>query len=170
VDGKIAGVMRREPPYVLGDGKHTVRELVEKENKNPLRHGPIFHEIALGDEAVAELKKQNLTLDSIAPKNKMIFLHEKVSRSYGASTTEITDIHPDNRELFLKIAATLGDPLVGVDFMITDMARSWHDQLCGVIECNSLPFIDLHHFPLKGPAVNVAGMVWDMALPASRHP
>ena len=56
----------------------------------------------------------------------------------------------------------LDDPLVGVDFMMDDMARSWKEQKCGVIECNSLPFIDLHHFPLKGPARNAAGNVWDL--------
>ena len=94
-------------------------------------------------------------------------LHPKVSRSYGASTTEITDAHPENVELFLKIAETLDDPLVGVDFMMEDMARSWREQKCGVIECNSCPFIDLHHYPLRGPARNVAGMVWDMIFPSS---
>ena len=73
------------------------------------------------------------------------------------------DVHPDNLKLFLKIAATLDDPLVGVDFMMEDMARSWRTTRCGVIECNSLPFIDLHHFPYAGRARNVAGMVWDLA-------
>jgi len=72
----------------------------------------------------------------------MVIIHPKVSRSYGASTTEIEDIHPDNEKLFVRIAQVLDDPLVGIDFMIDDMARSWKDQKCGVIECNSLPFID----------------------------
>ncbi len=165
VNGDVAGVMRREPPHVIGDGTHTVRELAERENKNPLRCGPVFHEIALGGEAIEALKKQDLALDSVPPDAMMVLLHDKVSRSCGASTTEVTNIHPDNLALFSKIALVLADPLVGVDFMIPDMERPWRDQKCGVIECNSLPFIDLHHFPLKGPAVNVAGMVWGMAFP-----
>jgi D-alanine-D-alanine ligase-like ATP-grasp enzyme len=165
IDGKIAGVMRREPPHVIGDGTNTVRKLVEKENKNPLRHGPIFHELSLGDEAIAELKKQHLSPDAIPKKGMMVLLHEKVSRAYGASTTEMTDVHPDNEILFLKIGTVLDDPLVGVDFMIEDISRSWREQKCGVIECNSLPFIDLHHFPLKGPVRNPAGAVWDMIFP-----
>ncbi len=159
IGGKIAGVMRREPPNVIGDGKHTIGELVAEENKNPARKGPVFHELAIDP---AMLTQQDLSLTSIPAKDKMIFLHPKVSRSFGASTTEIENIHPDNRALFLKIAAVLDDPLVGVDFMIPDMARSWQEQKCGAIECNSLPFIDIHHFPLKGPARNVAGLVWDL--------
>jgi hypothetical protein len=169
VDGKVAGVMRREPPHVIGDGKHSVHWLADEENKNPLRHGPIFHELSLGEEAVAELAKQGMTFDSVPANGAMVLLHEKVSRSFGASNTEIetADIHPDNQALFLKIARVLDDPLVGVDFIIEDVARSWRDQTCGVIECNSLPFIDLHLFPLKGPTRNVAGDVWNMIWPGS---
>ncbi len=167
VGGKVAGVMRREPPHVIGDGKHTVRELVEIENKNPLRHGPIFHELVLGREAEGQLALQGLSLNAVPKPNHMVILHDKVSRTFGASTTEITDLHPENHELFEKIARILNDAAVGVDFMIEDISRSWRDQKCGVIECNSQPFIDLHHFPLKGPARNVAGMLWDLVFPDS---
>ena len=162
IGGKIAGVMRREAPHVVGDGSHTIRELIIEENKNPLRHGPIFHELLLGEETIHALKQQNRSLDSIPHNGEMVIIHPKVSRAYGASTTEITDIHPDNEQLFLKMAKVLDDPLVGVDFMIDDMARSWKEQKCGIIECNSLPFIDLHHYPLKGPSRNPSGDLWDL--------
>jgi cyanophycin synthetase len=168
VGNRIAGIMRREPPHVIGDDTHTIRELVAEENKDPLRRGPIFHELSLAnDEARASLKAQDLTETSVPKKGRIVVLHSKVSRSYGASTTEITDAHPENLALFLKIAETLNDPVVGIDLMMEDMARSWRDQKCGVIECNSCPFIDLHHYPLKGPARNVAGMVWDLVFPGS---
>src|SRR3989344_7364463 len=57
VAGKLVGIIRREPPHVIGDGVSTVRALVEKENQNPLRQGPIFHTIPLDEEADAELKR-----------------------------------------------------------------------------------------------------------------
>ena len=162
VGGTIAGIMRREPPHVIGDGTHTVHQLIVEENNNHLRHGEHFHELPLGEETIQILEEQKLSLESVPAIGRMVIIHPKVSRSYGASNTEITDIHPDNEKLFLHIAAVLDDPLVGVDFMIDDMAKSWKDQKCGVIECNSLPFIDLHHFPLKGPTRNAAGIVWDL--------
>ncbi len=164
VGGKVAGVMRREPPHVIGDGKHTLQELIDEENKNPLREGPIFHKLEVDPSMLAA---EHITLNAIPPKHTMIILHPKVSRSFGASTTEMEHIHPDNQELFLKIARTLDDPLVGIDFMILDMGRSWREQRCGVIECNSLPFIDLHHYPLKGPARNVAALVWGLIFPSN---
>ncbi len=173
VGGKTVGIMRREPPHVTGDGKHTIRELIARENENPLRHGPIFHELHLDNDAIATLAKQNLAPDSIPAKNQVTVLNQKVSRAYGASTTELDDtvIHPDNHELFLKIARVLDDPIVGVDFMIEDMAKSWLEQKkCGVIECNSLPFIDLHAYPLRGKPKNIAADIWNLCFPASRNP
>jgi D-alanine-D-alanine ligase-like ATP-grasp enzyme len=162
VGGDIAGIMRREPPHVIGDGMHTVHQLIVEENNNPLRHGEHFHELPLGEETIQILEEQKLSLESVPAAEHMVIIHPKVSRSYGASNTELTNVHSDNEKLFLHIAAVLDDPLVGVDFMMDDMARSWKDQKCGVIECNSLPFIDLHHFPLKGPTRNAAGVVWDL--------
>ncbi len=167
INGNIAGVIRREPPHVIGDGKHTVRELIMTENKNPLRHGPIFHELSLDEVAVQTLQQQKLSADSVPEKDRMVTIHPKVSRAFGASTTEITEIHPKNVELFLRIGKVIDDPLIGIDFMMSDMKAPWQEQKCGVIECNSLPFIDLHHYPLKGPARNVAGMLWDIIFPES---
>ncbi len=163
VGGKIVGVMRREAPHVMGDGNNAIKTLIEHENKNPLRAGPIFHMIVVDDEVRATLKEQNLSLNSVPKKGVMVVLHPKVSRAVGATTTEIPMIHPENEKMFIKIGEVLDDPLVGVDFMIEDMAKPWQEQVCGVIECNSLPFIDLHHYPYHGPARNVAGKVWDIA-------
>jgi D-alanine-D-alanine ligase-like ATP-grasp enzyme len=61
------------------------------------------------------------------------------------------------------------DPLIGVDFIIEDVTKPWYtEQHCGIIECNSLPFIDLHHYPLFGKTNNVAGKLWDIAIPESK--
>jgi hypothetical protein len=49
-----------------------------------------------------------------------------------------------------------------------DIKKSWVETpRCGVIECNSLPFIDLHHFPLQGKPRNIAAAVWNVIFPAS---
>ena len=66
------------------------------------------------------------------------------------------------------IGKFLKDPLVGVDFIMEDITKSWKEQnLSGIIECNSLPFIDLHHYPLFGKPNNVASKLWDLVMPES---
>lgn len=167
IGGKLVAVVRREPPHVVGDGKRTVRELVKRENQNPARRGPVFHEIATGPEANAELARQNLAWTDVPPKNLIIALSQKTSRGIGGSTTELTnETHQENIKLFERVAALVNDPLVGIDFIIGDISRPWREQLpAGVIECNSLPFIDLHHHPLRGKPVNAAAALWDIVLP-----
>jgi D-alanine-D-alanine ligase-like ATP-grasp enzyme len=165
VRGAVAAIVRREEPYVTGDGVATVRELVLRENKNPARHTHSFHEILMDEEAERELTRQGLRFDAVPAAGREVSLNTHVSRYYGASTTDFTDrAHPDNIALFERVARTLDDSLVGVDFIIEDMERSWREQkLCGVIECNSLPSIDLHHDVLYGKNRDIAGMLLDIA-------
>ncbi len=166
IGGDVVGVIRRDPACVIGDGVSSIQALIEKENKNPQRQGPIFHEIPIDADAHKELTRQNVTLESIPEKNKYITVNQKVSRGCGASTTDVTNItHPDNTELLKKVAKVLETSLVGVDFIIEDISKSWKDQKnCGVIECNSMPYIDLHHYPLYGTPRDVAGILWDKVL------
>jgi D-alanine-D-alanine ligase-like ATP-grasp enzyme len=170
IGGKLIAVLRREPAYVIGDGVHNVRELIEIENKNPLRQGPIFHQLKLDEEAIKELKHWNRDENSIPKDKEIVTLGQKTSRAVGGGLTDMTDVvHPDNKEMLEKIGKVLDDPLIGVDFIMDDVSVSWKDQpKCGVIECNSAPFIDLHHFPLVGKSHNVAGALWDIVYPKSK--
>ena len=169
IGGKLVGVIRREPPHAVGDGKHTVRELIALENRNKKRQGGTFHEITMGPEAEAELLRQKLAWESIPREGRLVTLNQKVSRGIGASNTDVTQkTHLENRKLLEKIGAVLGDPLVGVDFIMEDAGVPWQRQeRCGVIECNSLPFIDLHHYPLYGEPRNIAGELWNLIFPDS---
>ena len=77
-------------------------------------------------------------------------------------------IHPDNVSLLEHAAAVVGDSIIGIDFIMDDISVSWKNQpRSGIIECNSMPFIDLHHYPLVGKPRNVAGKLWDLIYPAS---
>jgi len=170
IGGKLVGVLRREPPHVTGDGKSTIKQLIIEENKNPLRHGPIFHPLLMDLEAKLELKRQGFTWDSVPAPGLMVSLNQKVGRGDGASNADVTDeTHPDNIALFEKIGAVLADPLVGIDFIIGDISKPWKDQkACGVIECNAMPFIDLHHYPLTGKVRDAAGALWDIIFPGAK--
>ncbi len=170
IDGKLRGVVRRDQPEVKGDGKSTLRELWEKENERPERKGPLFHKIPIDKEANEELARQGVNMDSVIEKGRVITFSQKTSRGCGGTTTEVTGIiHPENREMLEHVGRFLDDPLIGVDFIIEDITKSWkEEQHSGVIECNSLPFIDLHHYPLFGRADNVAGALWDLVLPESK--
>lgn len=165
VGGKLSAVLRRDPPHVIGDGTHTIRELVAIENEHPKRQGPYFSRMQLDEAAEEELAWQGYTFDTVLPEGSWAYLHQKVNWSVGGTTADVTDdVHPDNKALFEEVARVLNTPIVGIDFIIKDMSESWLTQeRCGILETNSMPFYDNHHLPFEGKVRNVASDIWDLA-------
>lgn len=164
VAGKFVAALRRDQPHVVGNGRHTIAELVAEANEHPKRQGPYFHHIILDEVADQELAWQGFTRESVLPMGTRATLHQKINWSVGGTTSDVTDeVHPDNVALFEETARVLGATIVGIDFIISDIATSWKNQeRCGILECNSMPFFDNHHLPFEGKPRNVAARIWDM--------
>lgn len=164
VDGVCVAVLRRDPPHVIGTGAHNVRQLIAKANEHPARSGPYFSKLLLNSDALQELAWQKISPIDMPEKGARVHLHQKINWGLGGTTADVTaETHPENLALFEKVAAVLKAPIVGIDFIIADIARPWQEQeRAGVIECNSMPFFDNHHLPFEGEPRNVAGAVWDM--------
>jgi D-alanine-D-alanine ligase-like ATP-grasp enzyme len=167
VGGKLIATLRRDQPFVVGNGTSTIEQLIEEENKNPKRGGPYFSPIQLNVAADAELALQGLTKKSIPHKDVRVQLHPKINWAVGGTTTDVSDeVHPDNAALFERVAKILDTSLIGIDFIIDDISRSWHEQPgSGIIECNDMPYFDNHHLPFKGKPRDIAGHVWDLVTP-----
>ena len=160
VNFQLEGGLRGDPPQIVGDGKSAIRELAAQKNQK------LSVEVkAISLDALTErfLFRQNLSFTSKPAFGEVVNLSEKIGVNYGGSSREDFDIcHPQTRALFIEAAKIVGDPIVGFDFIIQDIAKSWREQACGFIEANSLPFINLHHHPLLGKPRNVAAKVWDL--------
>ena len=78
--------------------------------------------------------------------------------------------HPEGLHVnFVKFINRSNIELITYEVGVEDITKSWREkQHCGIIECNSLPFIDLHHYPLFGKPNNIAGKLWDLVLPESK--
>ena len=158
VGGKLAGVLTGEPPRVTGDGVHTISELVATKNATrPDRVG----EVILRDINLAFLARQNFTPETILPVGTTIDLIEKIGLSYGGVSREDTPhVHPKLRAELERAALAVDDPIHGFDFISPDISADPDTVRWGIIECNSVPFINLHHDPLIGTPVNVAGILF----------
>lgn len=163
VGGEPVAVAKREYPYVIGDGTHTITELIDIENQNPRRDGIFFRKLEKTERLADVLSEQGYTSEDIPPLGTSVTVNDKNSRLNGTVTDDVTDIvHPENTALFRRLAEVLDDPIVGVDFMIEDMARPWSEQPdAGVIECNSMPYIDVHHKVASGTPRNVGKLLWE---------
>jgi cyanophycin synthetase len=66
----VAAASCRRPAHVTGDGRHSIRELVDIENRNPARgegHSNILTQIALDAHAEDILRKQGYAPDAVPP-------------------------------------------------------------------------------------------------------
>ncbi len=161
INYELQGVLRGDPPSIVGDGVHTIEELVKIKNSMP--HEGVA-DITLSSSTNIFLTRQSLNPQSVPALGREIFLTEKIGVSYGGSSSEDFDVcHPDTKRIFVDAARIMGDQVVGFDFIIPDITKSYREQRAGFIECNSLPFINLHHDPLLGTPRNVAAALWDLA-------
>ena len=154
IGGQLVAAARREPPYVIGNNKNTVRELVEEVNKDPLRgdgHATSLSKIRIDEIAIATLKNQNLTPDSVPPKGLRVTLRNNANLSTGGTATDVTDnVHPDLAASAVAAAQMVGLDICGVDVVCDNVYRPLEEQGGGIVEVNAAPGLRMHLHPSYG--------------------
>ncbi len=159
---------RQAPVNVVGDGVSSIYELVHKKNEDQRRgdahaKGFFLHKLVLDSATEELLVEKNYTLSSVPMRGEIVYLQKKPFLKLGGDLEEVTSqVHPDNLKLFRDIAIFFDIRLVGIDFIAPDISRSWKDQFCAVLELNSVPCIEMHHFPSHGTPQNAASAVVDL--------
>lgn len=143
--------VKQLPAHIIGDEVSSIAQLVEKKNADSKRKvgtktDKLYHEIVY-----------SLNPAIVPRKDEVVYLQKDPFMKLGGELEEVTkEVHPENIKLFQDIAKYFGLKLVGMDFIASDITKSWRTQLCAILELNSLPCIELHHYPTKGEAKNVA--------------
>jgi cyanophycin synthetase len=169
VDGKFIAAACTQATPVIGDGKSTVREIVNRINLSPSRgpgHLKPLSFMELDNEALAILKSLSLTPESVLPFGRTIRLRSVSNLSRGGQSISVTDqVHPDNRKLAEACARIIGLDLTGIDFRSTAIGKSWKDGYGAVIEVNPSPGLRMHVNPGKGQESDIAGPILDLLYP-----
>lgn len=162
VGNKLVAAARRDPPQVVGDGTHSVRELVEQVNKDPRRgsgHATSLTKIRFDDIALASLAKQGYNADSVPAKGTRVVLRNNANLSTGGSATDVTDdVHPEVAARAVAAAQMVGLDICGVDVVCDSVLKPIEEQHGGVVEVNAAPGLRMHLSPSfgKGRAVGEA--------------
>jgi cyanophycin synthetase len=170
VGGKVVACAQRIPGQVVGDGTHTVAELVERVNQDPRRgvgHEKILTRLALDEQALRLMSLAGVDAATILPDGKVLALRATGNLSTGGTAVDMTDvIHYENRVLAERAVRAIGLDVGGVDFITPDISRSWHEVGGGIVEVNAAPGFRMHVSPSEGKARDVAGPVIEMLFPA----
>jgi len=163
VGDKLVAAARRDPPLVLGDGVHSVRELVDEVNSDPRRgtgHATSLTKIRFDDIARGCLADQGLDADSVPVKGRRVVLRNNANLSTGGTATDVTDdVHPDLAARVVAAAQMVGLDIAGVDVVCESVLRPLEDQAGGIVEVNAAPGLRMHLSPSFGKGRNVGEAV-----------
>ena len=169
VDGKLVAAAKRVPGHVVGDGEHTIEQLVEIVNQDPRRgvgHEKVLTRLEFDNAAKLMLDGLGYTAQTVPDKDEIVFLRSTANLSTGGTAIDVTDIiHPDNREMAERSIAAIGLDIGGVDFLTHDISESYRDAGGGICEVNAGPGFRMHVAPSEGTPRDVAGPVLDMLFP-----
>lgn len=160
VKGKLMGFYRGGTPFVTGDGKKNVKELIaEKDSLRPDR----VQKVLLNEELENYILRSGFKMDDVVPAGIRLSLTHRTGRLFGGVTREMLDeLHPSFVPILEQASKIVNLPVIGFDCIMPDPTGDASTQKWGIIECNTLPFIDLHYYALEGTQKNIAGAIWDM--------
>lgn len=163
----LVSVIRRYPPFVDGNGRDTISQLIDAENavRGTMGLYPTIHPIEKSAATVAYLSKQGKTLDTIPAEGERVFTFNRVALAPGG-VVEVIDqstIPQANKELFLKVIKVFDAKLFGIDVIFEKgIEVDYREQRCIFLEVNSRPYTRMHDFPRFGTAENLEPFYRDM--------
>lgn len=155
INGKLEIVTKRIPAFITGDGKKTIKELIETENQDPRRNvfnpAHILKPIVVDDPLTEYLEEQGLTLTSIPQKGENIKVRKVASMSQGGITEDFTDMVSKEIKIIVEsIAQSVHAFTLGVDVMCLDISKPLTKDNGAILEINTMPESYLNFFPILG--------------------
>jgi len=169
INYKFVAAAIRKPASIIGDGKSTIQQLIDKTNEDPRRgygHERTLTQIKVDDFTLDMLAKANLTLERIIPSGQELHLKPTANLSTGGTATDVTDmVHPDNIFMCERIARIIGLDICGIDIMAENLTEPVSQTGGAILEVNAAPGFRMHIDPAEGIPRNVAEPVIDMLYP-----
>lgn len=160
VDGKVVAVASRRPPFVVGDGVSTIRELIAEKNKDPRRGTGHSAELTLLDTDQVAQSRGNKFLDKVVDAGTEVNVLDTTNLSKGGESVDVTDAASSAiKKLAVDAAGACFLGVAGVDIMTPDIAAESADDSY-VIEVNLTPGIRMHQFPSVGQSRDVAKLIF----------
>ncbi len=169
VGGRMQAVAERVPAHVIGDGRHTVEELVQTTNADPRRgvgHEKVLTRIVVTEGSVELVRAQGYDLDSVPPEGEMVKLALTGNMSTGGISVDRTfDAHPENVEIAEEAARLIGLDVAGIDFICPDICAPVRETGGAICEVNAAPGFRMHTHPTVGEPQYIAKPVVDLLFP-----
>lgn len=169
IDDKHAATALLEAPQIKGDGIHTVQELVDLLNTDPLREkgdkGKLS-KVIINEDTLKIIGLRGFVLESVLPEGETIILIHSGNMKLGSSATDVTDvIHPYNIFICERICKILNLNVGGIDIISEDISKPLYENGACIIEVNAAPDFRIHLNPTIGESRKVQEQFINMLFP-----
>ena len=169
INGEVVAVAERVPAHVVGDGRHSIGELVEIVNRDPRRgfgHEKVLTKIRLTHQSELLLERAGYSVETVLPAGEVFHLASTANLSTGGTAIDrTTEIHYETREIARRAALVVGLDVAGIDIITPDISQPLREVGGGIVEVNAGPGFRMHLQPSEGTPRNVARHVIDMLFP-----
>lgn len=150
LDKNVISAYQRLPLSVVGDGRSTIMQLLQKKQKEFIALDRDTH-IDMKDPRIRrKLLHQHMAMRSVPAKGERIMLLDNANLSSGGDALDVTDtLHADYKRMAVKLTRDMGLRLCGVDIM-TERDIALKPSKYSIIEINSAPGLD--HYAQSGKA------------------
>jgi glutamate--cysteine ligase len=163
---EVVAVCNRVPANVIGDGKKTIRELVDLKNRDPRRgegHKTPLEKIQLGTVESDILNEIGYNFDSIPLADEIVYLRKNSNISTGGDSVDVTDlVHPEFKEIAKQAAQAAGARICGIDIISSAIEKKPDPTTYGILEINFNPVLYIHEFPYSGTPRHVGDRILDL--------
>jgi cyanophycin synthetase len=169
VNGRLAAAARGEIARVTGDGRSTIRALIDTQLNTDPRRGlaeecPLSPILLDAEPAVRlELQRQGYDGDSIPPSGKEVIVQRNGNMSFDVTGL----VHPSIAAAGELAARIVGLDIAGIDFVADDIALPLDQQQAAIVEVNAGPSLLMHLKPAFGQAQPVGEAIVDSLFPAA---
>jgi D-alanine-D-alanine ligase-like ATP-grasp enzyme len=154
IGGQLAAAAIRRPASIIGDGHHTIREIISTENESGMRAPNYQKSLNLIDTAAAE-RFLGETIDTVTEVGRVYTVVGPANMGSGGTSEDVTDnISPRLIEDGAKMLQSIGLETGAADFIVQGETHN-------LLEINSNPSFGLHVFPSMGKSQDVAALYLD---------
>ncbi len=150
VGKKLVAAVRGDAAYVVGDGTHTIADLIEIQINSDPRRGDTedcpLCPVQLNAITLTEIRSQGYQPSDLLVDGKRLL----VSRNDNLSEDCTDLVHPDTAEHAVLAARVIGLDIAGIDLVVEDITQPLETQGGRFVEVNAGPGLLPHLRPGSG--------------------
>lgn len=168
VDGHVIAALECIPANVVGDGRRSIKELIEAKNSTDLRAAGTLPALPQDAKTTRIIAGQGMTMATVPGRAQQVFLRYNSNFDSGGEGVDVTeDMAPSYKQLAVTAAKALHQRLAVVHLQIANLYQAYvpdQEGQVAILGSDPLPHLVPFAVPVVGKAQPVYAAILDALL------